>query len=42
LASGDLPLELLVEPVDVGLDGVLDVMHRLAAGELAGKVLVKP
>jgi threonine dehydrogenase-like Zn-dependent dehydrogenase len=42
LASGDLPLELLVEPVDVGLDGVLDVMHRLAAGELAGKVMVKP
>jgi len=42
LASGDLPLELLVEPVDVGLDGVLDVMHRLAAGELAGKVMVRP
>jgi (R,R)-butanediol dehydrogenase/meso-butanediol dehydrogenase/diacetyl reductase len=42
LASGKLPLDLLVEPDDVGLDGVLDAMHRLAAGELAGKVMVRP
>ncbi len=42
LASGDLPLDLLIEPVDVGLDGVLDVMHRLGAGELPGKVMVRP
>ncbi|MEX0663350.1 MAG: alcohol dehydrogenase catalytic domain-containing protein [Acidimicrobiia bacterium] len=42
LASGALPLDLLVEPIDVGLDGVLDAMERLAAGELAGKVMVKP
>ena len=42
LASGALPLDDLVEPVDVGLDEVLDAMGRLAAGELAGKVMVKP
>jgi (R,R)-butanediol dehydrogenase/meso-butanediol dehydrogenase/diacetyl reductase len=42
LASGAMPLDLLVEPVDVRLDGVLDAMHRLAAGELAGKVMVVP
>jgi hypothetical protein len=24
------------------LDGLLDAMHRLAAGELPGKVLVRP
>ncbi len=37
-----LPLEHLIEPVDVGLGGLLDAMERLAAGELAGKVLVNP
>jgi len=42
LASGALPLDLLIEPDDVGLDRVLDTMHRLAAGELAGKVMVVP
>jgi threonine dehydrogenase-like Zn-dependent dehydrogenase len=42
LASGKLPLDLLIEPDDVGLDGVLDAMHRLAAGKLAGKVMVTP
>ena len=42
LDSGKLPLDLLVEPDDVALDGVLDAMHRLAAGELAGKVMVRP
>ncbi len=42
LASGRLPLELLVEPVDVGLDGVLTAMQRCAAGELPGKVMVSP
>ncbi len=42
LASGDLPLDLLIEPDDVLLDGLLDAMHRLAAGELPGKVLVRP
>jgi (R,R)-butanediol dehydrogenase/meso-butanediol dehydrogenase/diacetyl reductase len=42
LASGDLPLDLLIEPDDVRLDGVLTAMRRLAAGELAAKVLVRP
>jgi len=37
-----LPLEHLIEPVDVSLDGLLDAMERLAAGELAGKVMVDP
>lgn len=42
LASGRLPIDLLVEPDDIGLDEVLSTMRRLAAGELAGKVLVDP
>jgi (R,R)-butanediol dehydrogenase/meso-butanediol dehydrogenase/diacetyl reductase len=42
LASGALPLDLLIEPVDIGLDQVLQTMHRLAAGELPGKVMVTP
>jgi threonine dehydrogenase-like Zn-dependent dehydrogenase len=42
LASGRLPLDLLIEPDDVPLSGVLPTMHRLAAGELAGKVMVRP
>ena len=42
LASGDLPLDLLVEPDDVFLDELLPTLHRLAAGELAGKVMVRP
>jgi 2-desacetyl-2-hydroxyethyl bacteriochlorophyllide A dehydrogenase len=42
LASGRLPIDLLIEPVDVGLDEVLPTMHRLARGELPGKVMVTP
>jgi 2-desacetyl-2-hydroxyethyl bacteriochlorophyllide A dehydrogenase len=42
LASGELPLDELIEAEDVCLDGVLDVMQRLAAGEVAGKVMVVP
>ncbi|HZP30075.1 MAG TPA: alcohol dehydrogenase catalytic domain-containing protein [Acidimicrobiia bacterium] len=42
LDSGALPVELLVEPDDVTLDGLLETMHRLAAGELPGKVMVRP
>ena len=42
LASGDLPLDLLIEPDDISLDEVLPTMHRLAAGELPGKVMVRP
>ena len=42
LSSGRLPLEALIEPDDVLLDDVLGTMHRLAAGELPGKVMVRP
>jgi threonine dehydrogenase-like Zn-dependent dehydrogenase len=42
LASGRLPVDALLEPGVVGLDGVLDAMRDLADGRRAGKVLVKP
>ena len=42
LASGLLPLDQLIESDDVLLDDVLGTMHRLAAGELPGKVMVIP
>ena len=42
LASGRLRLDLLIEPLDVPLGQVLPTMHRLAAGELPGKVMVVP
>jgi (R,R)-butanediol dehydrogenase/meso-butanediol dehydrogenase/diacetyl reductase len=42
LASGALPTDLLIEPEDVPLAGVQRAMERLAAGELAGKVMVAP
>jgi threonine dehydrogenase-like Zn-dependent dehydrogenase len=38
----ELPLEHLIEPDDVALPGLLDAMERLAAGELAGKVMITP
>jgi 2-desacetyl-2-hydroxyethyl bacteriochlorophyllide A dehydrogenase len=42
LASGALPLDLLIEPADIGLHEVLPTMHRLAEGALPGKVMVTP
>ena len=42
LASGQLPIEHLVERDEVPLDGVLDAMRGLAEGRTAGKVLVRP
>ena len=42
LASGQLPVDDLLEPDDVPLEGVLDAMRDLAEGRRAGKVLVKP
>lgn len=42
LASGMLPLDALIESDDVLLDDVLGTMHRLAAGDLPGKVMVRP
>ena len=37
-----LPIDQLIEPVDVALPDLLTAMERLAAGELAGKVMVTP
>ena len=42
LASGRLPLDVLIEAEDVMLDGVLDAIERLSRGEIAGKILVRP
>ena len=42
LASGTLPIDALVEPGVVPLGGLLEAMHGLADGRLAGKVLVRP
>ena len=42
LASGRMPVDLLIEPTDVGLDGLLPALERLGRGELPGKVLVRP
>jgi threonine dehydrogenase-like Zn-dependent dehydrogenase len=42
LDSGKLPLDLLIEPNDIGLGDVLETMQRLARGELPGKVMVAP
>ncbi len=42
LGSGRLPIDALLEPGAVALDGLLDALHALADGRLAGKVLVKP
>ena len=42
LASDLLPLDHLIEADDVLLDDLLGTMHRLAAGELPGKVMVRP
>lgn len=42
LGSGRLPVEALLEPGTVPLEAMLDAMRDLAAGRIAGKVLVKP
>jgi (R,R)-butanediol dehydrogenase/meso-butanediol dehydrogenase/diacetyl reductase len=42
LASGRLPLDHLIEANDIGLDEILPTLHKLAAGELPGKVMVRP
>ena len=42
ISSGLLPLDALVEPGSIGLDALFDTMVRLRAGEVAGKVLVRP
>ena len=42
LAAGELPVDQLADPQDVALSDMLGAMHRLVAGEVAGKVLVAP
>jgi 2-desacetyl-2-hydroxyethyl bacteriochlorophyllide A dehydrogenase len=42
LASGALPLDLLIETNDIGLSDIGPTLQRLAAGELPGKVMVVP
>ena len=42
LASGRLPVDLLIDPEDVPLDGLLSAMQLMARGQRAGKVLVRP
>ena len=42
LASGRMPLDALIEPVDITLDDLQSVMQRCAVGELPGKVMVRP
>ena len=42
LAAGRIPVDLLTEPDDVPLNGLLEAIHELATGRVAGKVLVVP
>ena len=42
LADGAVPVDVLLEPSEIGLEGVERACGQLAAGELAGKVLVAP
>jgi threonine dehydrogenase-like Zn-dependent dehydrogenase len=42
LASGKLPIDVLIDPEDVPLTGALDAMLGLASGRIAAKVLIAP
>jgi threonine dehydrogenase-like Zn-dependent dehydrogenase len=42
LASGALPVDELIHPDDVVLDGLGEAMDRLARGEIPAKVMVRP
>ncbi len=42
LESGAIDASVLVEPVDVGLDGLGDALRALATGDVAGKVMIVP
>ena len=42
LVSAGFPLDLLIEPEDVPLDGLLGAIERLGAGEIPAKVLIAP
>jgi len=42
LASDGFPSELLIDPADIPLTAIGDTLEALAAGRIAGKVMVKP
>ena len=42
LRDGAVPVDQLVEGVDIRLESLLDTMRGLASGEIGGKVLVVP
>jgi 2-desacetyl-2-hydroxyethyl bacteriochlorophyllide A dehydrogenase len=42
LASGTVPVDVVIEPMTIGLEGVGEACAKLAGGQLAGKVLVVP
>ena len=42
LGSGEVPVGALIDDVEYGLDGVGEATHRLARGEHAGKVMIRP
>ncbi len=42
LASGAVPASLLIDPEDVGLNGISVALENLATGRIAGKVMVVP
>ena len=42
LAGDSFDADLLIDSNEVGLDGVGEVARGLAAGEIAGKALIKP
>lgn len=42
LASSSFPRDVLIEADDVPLDGLLDAIERLGAGEIPAKVLIAP
>jgi (R,R)-butanediol dehydrogenase/meso-butanediol dehydrogenase/diacetyl reductase len=42
LGSGRLPVDVLIDPTDVSLQGLGEAMQRLAQGLVAGKVMVVP
>jgi len=42
LASDRMPVDVLIDPDDVTLQGLGEAMHKLATGQIAGKVMVVP
>jgi (R,R)-butanediol dehydrogenase/meso-butanediol dehydrogenase/diacetyl reductase len=42
LGSGRLPVDVLIDPDDVSLEGLGEAMQSLASGRIAGKVMVVP